>query len=82
MKYRTDKGAEVGRLIATLGRLGRHMAALPESAEPIEDAAATEVPQDSAMATEQNETTASTLKAAPVTKDAGAANKKKKKGKK
>lgn len=81
MKYRTDKGAEVGRLIATLGRLGRHMAALPETAEPIEDAAA-EAPQDAAMATEQNETVTTTAKAAAVAKDAGAASKKKKKGKK
>jgi len=33
LKYKTDKAAEVGRLIASLGRLGRHMAALPEIAE-------------------------------------------------
>jgi hypothetical protein len=33
LKYRTNKAAEVGRLIASLGRLGRHMAALPEVAE-------------------------------------------------
>lgn len=30
LKYKTDKAAEVGRLIATLGTLGRDMAALPE----------------------------------------------------
>jgi hypothetical protein len=30
LKYRTDKAAEVGRLIAAMGTLGREMAALPE----------------------------------------------------
>lgn len=30
LKYKTDKAAEVGRLIGSLGRLGRGMAALPE----------------------------------------------------
>ncbi|KAI9719891.1 MAG: hypothetical protein M1828_006021 [Chrysothrix sp. TS-e1954] len=30
LKYKTDKGAEVGRLIASLGQMGRKMAALPE----------------------------------------------------
>lgn len=33
LKYQTDKAAEIGRLIAGLGRLGRSMAALPELAE-------------------------------------------------
>jgi hypothetical protein len=33
LKYKTDKAAEVGRLIASLGTLGRHMASLPEIAE-------------------------------------------------
>lgn len=33
MQYQTAKAAEVGRLIGSLGRLGRHMAALPELAE-------------------------------------------------
>lgn len=30
LKYRTDKAAEVGRLVAALGSCGRVMAALPE----------------------------------------------------
>lgn len=38
LKYRTDKEREVGRLIASLGRLGRHMAALPDT-DPPQDAA-------------------------------------------
>ena len=29
LKFKTDRAADVGRLIAGLGRLGRHMAALP-----------------------------------------------------
>ncbi|KAK4632308.1 hypothetical protein CLAFUW4_02824 [Fulvia fulva] len=40
LKFKTDRAAEVGRLIHGLGRVGRHMAALPEKAEdiPMEDA--------------------------------------------
>jgi hypothetical protein len=30
LKYKTDKAAEVGRLISILSRLGRNMAALPD----------------------------------------------------
>jgi len=37
LKYKTDKAADVGRLIASLGRLGRNMAALPENMEGIVD---------------------------------------------
>ncbi|KAF4551129.1 Signal recognition particle 9 kDa protein (SRP9)-like protein [Elsinoe fawcettii] len=37
LKYRTEKAAEVGRLIAGLGRMGRVMAALPEQEERQED---------------------------------------------
>lgn len=35
MKYRTDKAAEVGRLIAALGTCGRVMAGLPEKVEEV-----------------------------------------------
>lgn len=35
LQYETTKGAEVGRLIGNLGRLGRHMAALPEVPEDL-----------------------------------------------
>jgi hypothetical protein len=35
LQYETNKGAEVGRLIGNLGRLGRHMAALPETTEDL-----------------------------------------------
>lgn len=30
LKFKTDRAADVGRLVAGLGLLGRHMAALPE----------------------------------------------------
>jgi len=33
LKYQTDKAAEVGRLVASLGRLGRNMSGLPEQVE-------------------------------------------------
>lgn len=33
LKFKTEKSADVGRLIAGLGRVGRQMAALPEKAE-------------------------------------------------
>ena len=33
LKFKTEKSADVGRLIAGVGRLGRQMAALPEKAE-------------------------------------------------
>jgi hypothetical protein len=33
LKYKTDKAAEVGRLISSLARLGRSMAGLPEVKE-------------------------------------------------
>ena len=33
MKFKTDRAADVGRLIGGLGRLGRHMAALPQKTE-------------------------------------------------
>jgi hypothetical protein len=74
--YETNKAAEVGRLIGVLGRLGRHMAALPETMEDLSapaDAAGVSTPkveEDVQMGgTEQ--------KAA-----AGGGGKKKKKGKK
>ncbi|KAI4718373.1 hypothetical protein E4T48_05362 [Aureobasidium sp. EXF-10727] len=35
LKYKTDKAAEVGRLIAAMGTLGREMAALPEKKEDV-----------------------------------------------
>lgn len=33
LKYETDKAAEVGRLVGSLGRLARTMAALPKATE-------------------------------------------------
>ena len=33
LKFKTDKAADVGRLVGGLGRLGRHMVALPSKTE-------------------------------------------------
>lgn len=33
LKFKTDRAAEVGRLINGMGKLGRHMAALPQETE-------------------------------------------------
>lgn len=46
LKYKTDKAADVGRLIASLGRLGRHMAALPETAEVVMEEAPEQMPEE------------------------------------
>ena len=35
LKFKTDRAADVSRLINGLGRLGRHMAALPQRTEGI-----------------------------------------------
>ncbi|KAL1598459.1 hypothetical protein SLS59_006743 [Nothophoma quercina] len=78
LQYETIKGAEVGRLVSSLGRLGREMAALPEA---IEDLSA---PQDAGVAT-PNVDEAGDVKmgGAPVPAAAGTGGgKKKKKGKK
>lgn len=74
LQYETAKAAEVGRLISSLGRLGRHMAALPELAEDPSSADA------GGVLTPKVEEDAKTSTAQPEQK-AGAA-KRKKKGKK
>ena len=33
LQFKTDRAADVGRLIGGVGRLGRHMAALPQKTE-------------------------------------------------
>jgi hypothetical protein len=45
LKFKTEKSADVGRLIAGVGRLGRQMAALPEKAEGIDTLLGTLGPQ-------------------------------------
>ncbi|KAI9716284.1 MAG: hypothetical protein M1812_005509 [Candelaria pacifica] len=44
LKYRTDKAAEVGRLIASLGRLGKIMAGQSVQEESVPDATMTDAP--------------------------------------
>lgn len=77
LKYETNKGAEVGRLIGNLGRLGRHMAALPELAEDPAGGEGASAPQ----ADESGDVKMGGVPADPKA-GAGAGGKKKKKGKK
>ncbi|KAF1831900.1 hypothetical protein BDW02DRAFT_555851 [Decorospora gaudefroyi] len=78
LQYETNKGAEVGRLIGNLGRLGRHMAALPETTEDLSmPAEGVSMPRPDENAHVKMGTTSSDNKAA-----AGTGGKKKKKGKK
>ncbi|THY99026.1 hypothetical protein D6C93_04044 [Aureobasidium pullulans] len=51
LKYKTDKAAEVGRLVAAMGSLGREMAALPEVKGDITMTDADETPVVEAAAT-------------------------------
>ncbi|KAJ4400852.1 hypothetical protein N0V91_008361 [Didymella pomorum] len=78
LQYETTKGAEVGRLVNSLGRLGREMAALPEA---IDDLSA---PQDAGVATPGvDEAGDVKMGGVPVPAAAGTGGgKKKKKGKK
>ena len=71
LKFKTDRAADVGRLINGLGQLGRHMAALPQKTED-------SVMEDVAIVADG--TIQSADKGDP--KPGGAAAKKKKKGKK
>lgn len=76
LQYRTTKAAEVGRLIGSLGRLGRHMAALPDA---IEDLSA---PADGTGVSTPKVEEDVKMGGVPVEGKAGGAKKKKKKGKK
>lgn len=76
LQYQTTKAAEVGRLVGSLGRLGRHMAALPET---MEDSSA---PVDATgISTPKVEEDVKMGGTQPESK-AGGGGKKKKKGKK
>lgn len=76
LQYQTTKAAEVGRLISSLGRLGRHQAALPEG---MEDAGATG--EATGVSTPQVEEDLK-MGGMPAEAKAGGGGKKKKKGKK
>lgn len=75
LQYETNKAAEVGRLIGSLGRLGRHMAALPEVTEDLS------APAEGGIATPTLEQDVQ-MSDAPAQKTVGGGGKKKKKGKK
>lgn len=73
LKYRTDKAAEVGRLIGQLGRMGRAMGGMEQSAAE----------KDVEMVDAQEPVTHATAAAASGAQGGqGAGGKKKKKGKK
>ncbi|KAI4846956.1 hypothetical protein E4T44_04779 [Aureobasidium sp. EXF-8845] len=74
LKYRTDKAAEVGRLIAAMGSLGREMAALPEVKEDV-------VMGDAAQETESADVQTQ-VQPQQTQSQQSTAGKKKKKGKK
>ncbi|CAK3796631.1 Hypothetical predicted protein [Lecanosticta acicola] len=80
LKFKTDRAAEVGRLITGLGRVGRHMAALPEKEEaqdmPTEDVAAPE------QTTTASKDTAPAVPADSKPQQGAGGGKKKKKNKK
>ncbi|KAK4553953.1 hypothetical protein LTR86_009129 [Recurvomyces mirabilis] len=85
LKFKTDKAADVGRLVGGLGRLGRHMAALPESTEDavMEDAAAPEpTTADSLKTAKAGPTSDSKPQQTPAGSGSGGGGKKKKKGRK
>jgi hypothetical protein len=75
LKYRTTKAAEVSRLVhASLGRLGRSMAAVPDVPEvAMADAGEEEQKEQQQAATSQQP---------PAAPSGGGGGKKKKKGKK
>ncbi|USW50165.1 Putative SRP9 domain-containing protein [Septoria linicola] len=83
LKFKTDRAAEVGRLINGLGRVGRHMAALPEK-EETQDAVMEDVP----VTTQIADTVKDAISAPSDTKSStqppqtGGGGKKKKKNKK
>ncbi|OSS44703.1 hypothetical protein B5807_10544 [Epicoccum nigrum] len=78
LQYETTKGAEVGRLINSLGRLGREMAALPQALDDLS------APQDAGVATPNaDEGGHVKMGGVPIPAAAGTGGgKKKKKGKK
>ncbi|KAI9743862.1 MAG: hypothetical protein M1818_002596 [Claussenomyces sp. TS43310] len=79
LKYRTTKQQEVGRLFASLGRLGRHMAGLPELKE---DVAMTDVPVEAGAAPAVSGVGTPVAEKAPAASVAPGGGKKKKKGRK
>ncbi|KAI6912888.1 hypothetical protein KC318_g7773 [Hortaea werneckii] len=81
LKFKTDRQADVGRLINGLGRLGRHMAALPEKTEaPLETATEDVALTESSAAPAQ--TAADTKAPQQQQQRQAGGGKKKKKGKK
>lgn len=85
LKYRTGKVAEVGRLVGSLGKLGRHMAALPEVIDdlsaPADQGTGTHTPIPEGASSKDVKSVALESKSTPQA-GGGGGGKKKKKGKK
>lgn len=62
LKYRTDKAAEVGRLVAGFGRCGRTMAGLAAEPAESEAAMAVDLPASASVQTQGNEVKTATSK--------------------
>ncbi|OCK78395.1 hypothetical protein K432DRAFT_332150 [Lepidopterella palustris CBS 459.81] len=83
LKYQTDKAAEVGRLVGSLGKLGRHMAALPEDlSASVEQGSGTNTPAVESGVSREGKGGLVEVKGVPAVGAGGGAKKKKKKGKK
>ncbi|EMF15538.1 uncharacterized protein SEPMUDRAFT_147396 [Sphaerulina musiva SO2202] len=84
LKFKTDRAAEVGRLVNGLGRVGRQMAALPEKEETqdskMEDVVGAEGTTE--IAAQTSASAASGAKPQSQPQQAGGGGKKKKKNKK
>ena len=82
MKYRTDKQAEVGRLIAALGVCGRFMAGLPPKEEKVGETALTAETESLVKEEGEEKKTKDSVKEKPQVQNQGqGGGKKKKKGK-
>ncbi|KAK4539959.1 hypothetical protein LTR36_009929 [Oleoguttula mirabilis] len=88
LKFKTDRAADVGRLINGLGRLGRHMAALPVKDEaPLDtithgDASNDHVTEAAVPVPKESAPAPTDAKPPQAAGGGGAGGKKKKKGKK
>ncbi|KAF2216524.1 hypothetical protein CERZMDRAFT_93813 [Cercospora zeae-maydis SCOH1-5] len=81
LKFKTDRAAEVARLINGLGRVGRHMAALPEK-EGAQDAAMEDAPVPEQVAEDIKTSLPAPSDSKPQPQQGGGGGKKKKKNKK
>jgi hypothetical protein len=82
LQYQTNKAAEVGRLVGSLGKLGRHMAALPEAMEGVSTSVEKGGEAVSTPMAEGDKTLGGSMPEMKIAAGGGGGGKKKKKGKK